>query len=167
MKPPGVAALCVAALVGVWPVPALANTLAFPLAMILALAPVFWTGLFAVTVAAEMVLYGRFLGLTIAGAVFGALIANLVSAVVGAFPIVFVGAPLEEYLSSRPIGIDRAWLIGLLVAAVLIPLVNAVLEYPVMRWFGAAPGRRTFTIVYATNFATTLPFLAMFYYRLG
>lgn len=141
---------------------AAANILAFPLAVALALSPIIWLEVTCVAVLAEIVLYEEFLKLGTGRATLAGICANLVSGVVGAVPVVVIGTRVETYLGTLPIGFGLGLLFGMIAAVALIPLINAVLEYPVLRLFGAPRGLRSFKVVYLTNLGTTIPFLAIF-----
>lgn len=157
-----VIALCAAMLVALPRSDAAANILAFPLAVALALSPLIWLEVTCVTVLAEIALYEEFLKLGTGRATLGGICANLVSGVVGAVPVVVIGTRVETYLGTLPIGFGSGLLLGMIAAAALIPVINAVLEYPVLRLFGAPPGWRSVKVVYLVNLGTTVPFLILF-----
>lgn len=156
--------LCATALLVLWHAPASANIMVYPSAVSFAVAPFLWLPFFEAVMVAESIVYAEFLDLDVGNALFGAHLANIFSALVGALPIIVIGAPIEEFLRVLPISSKLALLMGSMIAAVTIPLINTTLEYPLLRLFGVRRGLRSFKIILLTNVATTLPYVGFFYF---
>jgi hypothetical protein len=81
-------------------------------------------------------------------------VAHLVSGLLGVVPLIVFGHPLESVVRNAVAAAEPSsqTLIGFLLAQLLLPAIDTVIELPVLALFGAPWERRSAVIVYGMNF---------------
>lgn len=127
-----------------------------PVALVFVLAPfVAWWATIAGLIFEGFCIW-RFLGVNWRRSAAGVLAANFFSTVIGVIPIMILGVPIQLGLESALAGTEPMMQLvaGFGTAQLLLPVINAAIELPVLFLFGVPRSWRSAKIIYAANFVS-------------